>query len=89
MVVKTLNTMNAAIMIDPQRVAGGEHTVFVSGDDADAKTVVSRLLGELGWTDILDLGDLSTARGPEMVLPLWVRTFGALGTPEFQLKVAR
>ncbi len=88
-VVKTLNTMNASIMVDPTSVADGEHTAFLSGDDAAAKAVVRGLLEELGWTDILDLGDITTARGPEMVLPLWVRTFGALGTPEFQLRIAR
>lgn len=88
-VVKTLNTMNAAVMVDPRAVAGGEHTVFVSGDDPAAKGVVADLLTSMGWSDILDLGDIATARGPEMVLPLWLRVMGALGTPAFQFSVAR
>ena len=65
-VVKTLNTVTASIMVDPGQVGAGDHTVFMSGDDADAKTIVAELLRSFGWLDILDLGDLSTARGPEL-----------------------
>ncbi len=36
-VVKTLNTMTASVMVDPASVAGGDHSVFVSGNDAAAK----------------------------------------------------
>ena len=88
-VVKTLNTMNAAVMVDPPLVGDGDHTVFLSGDDAGAKAVVSDLLTSLGWSDIVDLGDITTARGPEMLLPLWLRLFSALGTPTIQFKVVR
>src|SRR3954452_293601 len=88
-VVKTLNTMNAGLMVDPRRLAGGEHSVFVSGDDAEAKKVVTGLLEELGHRDIIDLGDITTARGAEMVMPLWLRLFGTLGTPDFNFKVVR
>jgi predicted dinucleotide-binding enzyme len=72
-VVKTLNTMNAGLMVDPRRLAGGDHSVFVSGDDPSAKAVVKELLEALGHRDIIDLGDITTARGAEMVLPLWLR----------------
>lgn len=88
-VVKTLNTMTASVMVDPARVAGGDHSVFVSGNDAAAKQAVTALLKELGHRDIIDLGDISTARGAEMILPLWLRVWGALGTAEFNFKVAR
>lgn len=88
-VVKTLNTMNAGLMVDPARLAGGDHTVFLSGDDAGAKSVVTGLLRELGHRDIIDLGDMTTARGAEMLLPLWLRLYGALGTPDFNIKVVR
>lgn len=88
-VVKTLNTMNAAVMVDPGLIGDGDHTVFVSGDDPDAKATVVALLESFGWRDIIDLGDISTARGPEMLLPLWLRLFGALHTPVLQLKVVR
>lgn len=87
-VVKTLNTVNANLMVDPGQLAGGDHTVFVSGDDAEAKRSVVELLESFGWTDVADLGDISTARGPEMYLPLWLRLYG-LGSPMFNIKVVR
>jgi 8-hydroxy-5-deazaflavin:NADPH oxidoreductase len=88
-VVKTLNTMTAALMADPALAAGGDHSVFVSGDDEAAKHTVSDLLERLGHSDVIDLGDLSTARGTEMLLPIWLRLMGALGTPMFNFKIAR
>jgi 8-hydroxy-5-deazaflavin:NADPH oxidoreductase len=88
-VVKSLNTINALVMVDPQALAGGEHTVFVSGNDADAKATVVALLRSFGWTDVLDLGDLSTARGPEMYMALWIRLWGATKTGHLNIKVVR
>lgn len=88
-VVKSLNTMNAFLMADPRQLADGDHTVFVSGDDAEAKQVVTELLHAFGHTDVIDLGDLSTARGAESVLPIWIRLWGALGVPMFQFKIVR
>ena len=88
-VVKALNTMTAALMVEPERAAGGDHSVFVSGDDEAAKETVFDLLKSIGHTDVIDLGDLSTARGTEMLLPVWLRLMGALGTPMFNFKIAR
>jgi predicted dinucleotide-binding enzyme len=88
-VVKSLNTMTAAVMVDPGRVGGGDHSVFVSGDDPEAKHTVIALLEALGHRDVIDLGDLSTARGAEMYMSLWLRAMGALGTPLFNIKVVR
>jgi predicted dinucleotide-binding enzyme len=88
-VVKSLNTMTAAVMVDPGRVGGGDHTTFVSGDDAAAKQVVVGLLRDLGHTDVIDLGNLTTARAAEMLLPVWLRLMGALGTPFIQFKIVR
>jgi len=88
-VVKALHTMNAALMADPGRLAGGDHTSFVAGDDAEARQVVVDLLRSLGHLDILDLGELAAARGTEMYLPLWLRVMSALGTPEFSLRIVR
>ncbi|HVF08670.1 MAG TPA: NAD(P)-binding domain-containing protein [Actinomycetota bacterium] len=87
-VVKSLNTMNADVMVRPSQLEGG-HDVFVSGDDAGAKATVVSLLGEIGWPAdaIIDLGDLSTARGPEMFLPLWLRLMAARGSAAFNIKV--
>jgi len=88
-VVKTLHTMNAYLMVDPAQLAGADHTVFVCGDDPEAKAKVTELLQSLGWTDIIDLGDITTARGTEMLLPIWLRLFGALQKPIFNFKIVR
>ena len=89
-VVKTLNTTNAYVMVDPNQVAGGDHDIFVSGNDAEAKKRVTALLKEwFGWKSVIDLGDITTARGTEMLLPIWVRLWGALGTPMFNFRIAR
>jgi 8-hydroxy-5-deazaflavin:NADPH oxidoreductase len=87
-VVKSLNTMNNALMADPQRL-GEDTTVFVSGDDADAKATVTELLRSMGHGDVIDLGGLETARGAEMWLPLWIRMAMALGGADFNLKIVR
>jgi hypothetical protein len=87
-VVKTLNTVANPVMVDPSRVPG-PHELFVSGNDADAKAkVVEFLTGELGWSKVHDLGDITTARGTEAWLLLWVRLFGTLGTPDFNLHLS-
>jgi 8-hydroxy-5-deazaflavin:NADPH oxidoreductase len=90
LVVKTLNTMNCAVMVDPASVPG-DHSVFVSGNDDGAKAHVRELLGSFGWAEdqIIDLGDITTSRGTEMYLPLWIRLYGALGTGSFNIKVMR
>lgn len=88
-VVKTLNTLTAALMTHPRTLADGHHSVFLSGEDAEAKEVVRGLLEDMGHRDIVDLGGIQTARGTEMYLPLWLRCMTALGTPLFNLKVVR
>lgn len=87
-VVKTLNTLNAGLMTHPDRIAD-PGTVFVSGNDAEAKDTVTALLKEFGHRDVIDLGDITTARGTEMLMPVWLRLWGALGTPEFNFKIVR
>ena len=89
-VVKTLNTVNAYLMVEPGMLAGGNHTMFVCGNDAGAKATVASLLQEgLGWQDVIDLGDITMSRGTEMYLPLWARLYGALQNPMFTIKVVR
>ena len=88
-VVKTLHTMNAYLMVDPAQLARSDHTVFVSGDEAEAKATVTELLTSFGWTDVIDLGDITTARGTEMLLPIWVRLFGVLQKPIFNFQIVR
>jgi len=87
-VVKSLNTVNCAVMIEPSRVPG-HHTVFVSGNDARAKGRVKDFLRSLGWVSIIDLGDITSARAAEQLLPLWVRLFGVLGTADFNIAVMK
>ncbi|GAB3570410.1 NAD(P)-binding domain-containing protein [Arthrobacter alkaliphilus] len=87
-VVKSLNTMNADLMAHPGQLAD-PGTVFVSGNDSDAKETVTVLLKDFGHQDVIDLGDISTARGTEMLLPVWLRLWGALGTPAFNFKIVR
>ena len=89
-VVKTLNTMNAYVMVNPSAVPG-DHTVFMGGNDAEAKRQVSGILsGWFGWKadNIIDLGDITTARGTEMLLPIWVRLFAALQNPMINFHIA-
>ena len=87
-VVKALNTVNAGVMVDPAGVPG-DHDVFVCGDDDAAKAEVSGLLREFGWPEesIVDLGGIDGARGMEMYLPLWLRLFGTMGTPQLNIDV--
>ena len=88
-VIKALNTLTAALMADPAQLAGGQHSVFVCGNDPDAKKTVTGLLESFGHTDVIDLGGISSARGTEMLMPLWLRLMGALNTPMFNFKVVR
>jgi len=90
-VVKSLNTINCNVMVEPSRVPG-DHDVFVSGNDAGAKTKVRQVLTEwFGWKkeNVIDLGDITTARGTECYLMLWLRLWGALGTPDLNVHVVR
>ncbi len=88
-VVKTLNTMFCGLMVNP-RALGEDSTVFISGNDADAKTQIKGILASFGWkeSEILDLGDITTARGTESILPIWLRIYGATQNGFFNLKVA-
>jgi hypothetical protein len=88
-VVKALNTINASVMVDPGRVGGGDHDTFVSGNDAAAKATVTALLQSFGWKRIVDLGDITTARGTESYLALWIRLWGTVGSPDFNIKIVR
>lgn len=88
-VVKTFNTMTAKVQVNPQILEDGNHTVFVSGNDAEAKERVIEILKSYGWKDIIDLGDITTARGTEMAMPFWLRLMGAIKSPIFNYKIVR
>lgn len=88
-VVKTLNTVTAALMVDAGSLAGGDHTIFMCGNDKAAKEQAAEILKAFGWKHILDLGDITNSRGTEMILPLWIRLWGTLQTPMFNYKIVR
>jgi len=87
-VVKTLNTVNCNVMVEPGRVPG-DHDVFICGNDDAAKAEVRELLVTFGWPDdsILDLGDITAARGTEAYLLFWLRLMGVAGGPDLNVKV--
>jgi predicted dinucleotide-binding enzyme len=88
-VVKALNMVNCGLMVEPKRLASGNHDTFLCGNDKGAKGQVTELLQSFGWKTIIDLGDLTGARAMETYLMLWVRMFGAFQTPDFNIKVVR
>jgi 8-hydroxy-5-deazaflavin:NADPH oxidoreductase len=87
-VVKALNTVNGAVMVDPARLPEAT-TIFLAGDDPLAREAVRELLGELGWVDIVEFPTLEAARALEMWLPLWVRLMATLGTADFNIRLVR
>ena len=89
-VVKAFNTLAAALMVNPHALANGEHTLLVCGNDEAAKAEAMGLFAEwFGWRDMVDLGDISAARGTEAFLLLWVRLYGRFQSPMVQLKLVR
>jgi len=89
-VVKTLNTVNASLMVDPTRVPG-HHNIFVAGNDASARQAVSALLTDFGWTgdSVIDLGGIEAARATEMYLPLWLQLMAHVGSSDFNIRVMK
>ncbi|HEY2901761.1 MAG TPA: NAD(P)-binding domain-containing protein [Polyangia bacterium] len=88
-VVKALNTVNSALMINPAALSG-EHDLFICGNDAGAKKRVTEILREwFGWKSVLDVGDISAARATEAIILLWVRLYGTFQSPHFNWHVAR
>lgn len=88
-VVKTLNTVNCRVMVDPSLVPG-DHDMFLCGNDPEAKATVRKILADwFGWKHVIDLGDITNARATEQLLPIWVRLWGVLQTPNFNLHVVR
>jgi predicted dinucleotide-binding enzyme len=89
-VVKTLNTVASALMVNPRSLADSQHDLFISGNDADARNEVIGYLKEwFGWESIIDLGDITSARSTEMLFALLVRVHMTLGHSNFNFKVVR
>ena len=89
-VIKAFNTMSAAMMVDPGSLAGGDHSLFLCGNDADAKARATAMFSEwFGWRDILDIGDLTGARATEALLPIWIRLNMKFAGAPIQFKIVR
>lgn len=88
-VVKALNTMWCGLMVNPAMINGGDHSTFVSGNDTGAKEEVKEILKSFGWAEknILDLGDITKARGTEMYLPIWLSIYGVTNIGAFNIKI--
>jgi hypothetical protein len=87
--VKTLNTVNCRVMVEPSLIPG-DHDMFLCGNDPEAKASVRTILTDwFGWKHVIDLGDITNARATEQLLPIWVRLWGVLQTPNFNLHVVR
>lgn len=87
-VVKAFNTVTAAVMVDPGLVPG-EHDLFLSGDDPEAKAVVEGLARGFGWTRFVDLGDIRGCRAQEVFVLIWVRLWMTSGSPTFGYRIVR
>lgn len=89
-VVKTLNTMNNAVMVRPAATPG-DHLVFLSGDSSSAKDATRLLLRAFGWRDaqMMDLGGIETAAATEMMMAVWMQVTIARGpgAPRFNWAV--
>ena len=86
-VVKTLNTVNANVMVDPAKLLEQTH-VFVSGNDIEAKAMVVRILRDwFGWKQIIDLGGIESSRSVEAYVLLWHSLRNAISSQRFNIKV--
>jgi predicted dinucleotide-binding enzyme len=88
-VVKTLNTMWCGLMVNPGLIHGGDHQAFMCGNDTQAKESARKILNSFGWADknIMDLGDITKARGTEMYLPIWLSIYGTTKSGAFNIKI--
>ena len=87
-VVKALNTMNCQLMTNPGALKDPGN-VFICGNDSEAKAEVEKILQSFGWKKIIDLGDITAARGTEQILPIWVKLMGKLGTAMFNFSIVQ
>lgn len=91
-VVKTLNTVNYKLMVNAKVVNGGDHHLFVCGDDTESKNKVKHfLVDHFNWKadHMVDLGGIQASRAVEAIVPFWVLVYQALGTPLFNFKVVQ
>jgi predicted dinucleotide-binding enzyme len=91
-VVKTLNTVWCGVMVNPSIIGNGDHTMFIAGNDVEAKAFVQKnILEAFGWLteNIMDLGIITSSRGMEMYLPLWLAMMGNTKTSAMNVKLLK
>ena len=83
--------MWCGLMVNPNLIGSGDHINYISGNDAEAKTKVRKLLNQFGWRDenLIDLGDISGARATESLLPIWLRVMGVTQNGAFNFRLGR
>lgn len=87
-VVKTLNIVNCEVMVNAAK-CGGDATMFVAGNNSEAKKEVEKILHQFGWNDIIDLGDIKHSRSTEMMLPIWLSVYLATQNGYIGFKIVR
>ena len=91
-VVKGLNTVTAKLMVNATLVNNADHNLFICGNDIEAKNKVKHLLAEnFDWKpeNILDFGDIKSARLTEAIVPFWVGAMQVLGTAMFNYMIVK
>lgn len=87
-VVKAFNTIGAKNMADPM-FRGQNATMYICGDDADAKAQVKKLSDDLGF-ETVDAGPLTVARLLEPTAMLWIHLAIMMGAgPDFCFKMLK
>ncbi len=67
--VKVFSCVGNALMVNPA-LPGGPPTMFICGDDAGAKSEVTKILRQFGW-EVADMGGVEAARAIEPLCMLW------------------
>jgi predicted dinucleotide-binding enzyme len=88
LVVKTLNIVNCEVMVDPSK-CGGNASMFIAGNDSEAKKEVEKILQKFGWKDIIDLGEIKHSRSTEMMLPIWLSVYMTNKNSHFGFKIVK
>lgn len=87
-VVKSLNTVNCEIMVNPGKLSE-DTIIFVGGNNQESKKTATEILKSFGWKDIIDLGDITSSRTTEMIIPFWVKIMSTLNTAQFNFKIVK
>lgn len=85
-VVKAFNTIGNPYFVGP-RFSEGEATMLIAGDDEDAKRIVSDVLADFGWSDVVDIGGIEGSRELEAICIVWVKIGGVRGSWDHGFKL--